>query len=69
MKIDEIRKLKINELIEKKSSNNAEYRKLKFALKSGEITAENINRAREIKKENALISTVINEIKLTSDVE
>ena len=62
--IEDLRKLNKVELLEKKGTAIAEYRKVKFNLKSGEITAENINSARSLKDEISKISTVLKELEL-----
>lgn len=65
--IDELRKLNKEELIEKKLSDLQELKKVKFKLKSGDITADNINKARKLKLEIARISTILNELKLVEN--
>ena len=65
--IDDLRKLNKEELLEKKGAAVAEYRKIKFNLKSGDITADNINKARELKAEIARISTVLKELTLVEN--
>lgn len=62
--IEDLRKLNREELLEKKSTAVAEYRKVKFSLKSGDITADNINKARSLKEEISKISTVLQEMEL-----
>lgn len=66
-KIDELRKLNKEELIEKKLSDLQELKKVKFRLKSGDITPDNINNARRLKLEIARISTILNELKLVEN--
>lgn len=63
-KVEDLRKLNREELVEKKNANLLELKKIKFELKSGNISAEKINRARELKLENAQISTILNELEL-----
>lgn len=65
--IDELRKLNKEELIEKKLSDLQELKKVKFKLKSGDTTADNINKARKLKLEIARISTILNELKLVEN--
>lgn len=65
--IEDLRKLNKDELMEKKNSGISELNKLKFDLKSGDITAEKINRSRELKLEIARISTVLNELELVTE--
>jgi len=67
--IDDLRKLNKDELMERKSVSLAELKKIKFALKSGDITAENVNKARQLKDEVAKISTVLKEMDLIKKVE
>ncbi len=64
---EDFRKLNREELLEKKNSNLIELKKIKFDLKSGDITAEKINKARELKKEVAVISTVLNELEIVTE--
>lgn len=66
-KIEDLRKLNKEELIEQKNSSVTELKKLKFDLKSGDISAEKINRSRELKNEIAKISTVLNELELIKE--
>ncbi len=67
--IEELRKLTKDELYEMKRSDVAELRKGKFELKSGNVAGEVVNRVRELKKEIARISTVLNEMNLLETVE
>ncbi len=64
MKLEEIRKLSKNELIEKSNAAVLDLRKVHFGLKSGELSAENINKARSLKKDIARMKTIINELEL-----
>jgi ribosomal protein L29 len=64
MKTAEIRKLEKAELIQKCNELLAEYKRTKFALKSGDITPENINKARVLKKDIARAKTVLMELSL-----
>lgn len=66
-KIEDLRKLNKEELTEQKNSSVTELKKLKFDLKSGDISAEKINRTRELKTEIAKISTVLNELELIKE--
>ena len=65
--VDELRKLTKEELFEKKRSDVTEFRKIKFNLKSGDVTGENIKKLRELKYEIARISTVLNEMDLVNE--
>jgi ribosomal protein L29 len=67
MKTEELRKLSNTELIEKSNESVLEFKKVKFELKSGNITPENVNKARALKKDIARIKTVINELNLLSE--
>ena len=67
--IEDLRKLNTAELLEKKNANLTELKKIKFDLKSGDITAEKVNRARALKDEVAKISTVLTELELIKDNE
>lgn len=64
MKIDELRKLSKVELTDKVNDYVTEFKKVKFALKSGDITAENVNKSRELKTDIARMKTVLNELNL-----
>lgn len=64
MKIDELRKLSTDELVNKSNELVNEFKKIKFSLKSGDITPEHINKSRELKKNIAQIKTIISEISL-----
>jgi ribosomal protein L29 len=65
--IEDLRKLNKEELLEKKSANVSEYRKAKFALKSGDVSAENVNKARELKLEIARIETILKELEIVEN--
>ncbi len=65
--VEDLRKLNKDELVEKKNANLIELKKIKFDLKSGDITAEKINKAREFKLEVARISTVLTELELIKE--
>lgn len=67
--VEELRKLTKDELYEMKRADVSELRKGKFNLKSGTITGETVNKVRELKKEIARISTVLNEMELLGTVE
>jgi len=64
MKSDELRKLSTDELVTKCNESLVEFKKIKFALKTGNITPENINKARELRKDIARVKTILNEMKL-----
>lgn len=64
MKVSEIRKLERNELVEKCNTSIEEYKKIKFALKSGGINPENVNKARELKRDIARYKTILKELAL-----
>jgi ribosomal protein L29 len=64
MKVEEIRKLTNAELVEKVNASILELKKAKFALKSGNLAPENINKARQLKKDIARMKTVLTEMKL-----
>jgi ribosomal protein L29 len=67
MNVEDLRKLNKAELLEKKNANVLELKKVKFALKSGDINAENVNKSRALKSEIARISTVLNELELIKE--
>jgi ribosomal protein L29 len=64
MKLEELRKLSQSELTDKCNEAVKELHKVKFALKSGNIDAENVNKARTLKKDIARIKTILNELAL-----
>lgn len=64
MKVSELRKLSLVELKAELSSAIIEYKKVKFELKSGKITSDNINKARQLRKKIARIKTIIKEIEI-----
>jgi ribosomal protein L29 len=66
MKTSEIRKFTKEELVNKYNEFTTEFAKIKVALKSGDITAENVNKSRELKKDIAKIQTVLSELKLVN---
>ncbi|GIW57598.1 MAG: hypothetical protein KatS3mg083_543 [Candidatus Dojkabacteria bacterium] len=68
-RIDELRKLNKEELIDLKSSLVARLRKVKILLKSGQTTPENINEARKLKVDIARVSTVLTELELLETLD
>ncbi len=62
--MDELRQLTQEELRDKCNAQLAELAKVKLALKSGQLTSENINNARDLKKTIARIKTVLREKRL-----
>lgn len=66
MKTAELRKLEQSELVQKCNEMIAEFKKVKFALKSGDITPDNINKSRELKKDIARLKTVLKELSLVN---
>jgi ribosomal protein L29 len=64
MNISEIRKLTKEEITTKANELVSELRKVKTALKSGELSGENINKHRELKKTIAKLKTVLTELSL-----
>ncbi len=67
MKPSEMRKLSATELREKCEAALVEYKKVKLALKTGEITPENVNKARNLKAEIARMKTVLKELSLITN--
>lgn len=67
--VEELRKLNREELIQLKSENLQNLNKVKLSLKLGDVKGENVNMARELKKENARISTIINELGLIESLK
>lgn len=65
----EIRKLERNELVQQCNAMINELKKVKFNLKSGEITPEMINKARNLKKDIARAKTVLKEMSLVTPIE
>lgn len=63
----DIRKLEKNELVQKCNELISELKKVKFSLKSGDITPENVNKARALKKDIARAKTVLKELSLVSE--
>lgn len=68
-RIDELRNLNKEELIDLKSSLVARLRKVKILLKSGQTTPENINEARKLKVDIARVSTVLTELELLETLD
>jgi ribosomal protein L29 len=69
MKIDELRKLSKNELLEKCNTSLVESKKVRLALKSGNISAEIVNKSRALKLDVAKIKTVLSELNLVTENE
>lgn len=69
MKISELRKLSKNELVEKSNSSLGEYKVVKLALKCGDLSPENVNKSRALKKGMARMKTILNELNLVSQNE
>jgi ribosomal protein L29 len=69
MKIAEIRKLSQNELVEKCNASVAELKTVELALQTGNLSAENVNKVRSLKKDVARMKTVLNELRLVSENE
>ena len=69
MKIDEIRKLSTNELIEKCNTSLVELKKVRLALQSGDLSAGMVNKARSLKKDVSKIKTVLSELNLVTENE
>lgn len=64
MKVSELRKLSLVELKAELSSAIIEYKRVKLELKSGKVTSDNINKARQLRKKIARIKTIIKEIEI-----
>lgn len=64
MKVAELRNLNIDELSSELTSAIIEYKKVKFNLKGGNISSENINKHRILRKKIARIKTIIKELEI-----
>lgn len=64
MQVTELRKLSIEELNSELITAIMEYKKVRFNLKSGNISSENINKHRILRKKIARIKTILRELEI-----